>query len=452
MPFPMPTISGARKRLSCGRIGIGGLLWLGLLANAPAQSLQELHAVAQAYDARTLAARASAEAARHRLDQASALRRPSAAVSASINRSATDAPGRDETIYNTRPNAQLSATQPLINPASTVQIEQAQRNLLVAQTQLEDAEQDLILRLSDAYFAVLAAQDTLTTARQNEAAIGEQLASAQRNFEVGTATITDTREAQSRRDLAIAQRLAAENTLRTAQIALDQLVGREGVQPRPLQQPARLPSLKPGEVEQWAARSESSPAVRRARLALEVAELETRLARSGVQPTLDLIGSYGKSRNTGTAAGTFGVGTTTTASVGLQFNWPVFTGGRVDARVRETVSLSERTRQELEDVRRNLAQTTRQAYFTLLSAEAQVSALEAAEASSRLALEATQVGYRVGVRVNLDVLNAQTQLYTTQANLARARYDVLLGQLRLRQAAGALGADDLGEIAKRLQP
>ena len=189
-----------------------------------------------------------------------------------------------------------------------------------------------------------------------------------------------------------------------------------------------------------------------ARLALEVAELDTRLARSGEQPTLDLVGSYGKSRNTGTSAGTFGVGTTTTASVGLQFNWPVFTGGRVGARVRETVSLTERARQDLDNTRRTLAQTTRQAYFTVLSGEAQVRALEAAEASSRLALEATQVGYRVGVRVNLDVLNAQTQLYTTQTNLARARYDLLLGQLRLRQAAGTLAAADLGEIAKVLQP
>lgn len=452
MPIPKPTIPGARLRLSCGRIGIGGLLLLGLASAVPAQSLTELHGLAQAYDARVQAARASAEAARHRFDQASALRRPTAALSASINRSATDAPGRDATIYNTRPSAQLSATQPLINPASTVQIEQAQRNVGLAQTQLEEAEQDLILRLSDAYFAVLAAQDTLNTARQNEAAIAEQLASAQRNFEVGTATITDTREAQSRRDLAIAQRLAAENTLRTAQIALDQLVGRDGVSPRPLQQPTRLPALTPGEVEQWAARSESAPSVRRARLALEVAELDTRLARSGEQPTLDLVGSYGKSRNTGTSAGTFGVGTTTTASVGLQFNWPVFTGGRVGARVRETVSLTERARQDLDNTRRTLAQTTRQAYFTVLSGEAQVRALEAAEASSRLALEATQVGYRVGVRVNLDVLNAQTQLYTTQTNLARARYDLLLGQLRLRQAAGTLAAADLGEIAKVLQP
>ena len=185
---------------------------------------------------------------------------------------------------------------------------------------------------------------------------------------------------------------------------------------------------------------------------LEVAELDTRLARSGELPTLDLVGSYGKSRNSGTSAGSFGVGTTTTASLGLQFNWPVFSSGRVDARVRETISLAERARQDLDNARRTLAQTTRQAYFTVLSGEAQVRALEAAEASSRLALEATQVGYRVGVRVNIDVLNAQTQLYTTQANLAKARYDVLLGQLRLRQAAGSLGEADLADIARALQP
>lgn len=429
------------------------LAWGGLSASAPAlaQSLQALHELARAHDARLGAARAGVDAAGHRVDQARGTQRGTVGVNASLFRSATDAPMRDNLIYNTRPTAELRATRPLFNRAVEVQVEQAERNLNAARNELEEAEQDLIVRVAEAYFNVLAARDSLETARRSQAAIAEQLASAKRNFEVGTATITDAREAQARADLARAQEIAAQNQLQTARVALEQVVGRAGADPRPLARPVKLPPGAEGEVEGWAQRVEQAPAVRRARLALEVAELETRRARAGELPTVDLVGSYGKSRNSGSAAGTFGIGTTTSTSVGVQANWPLYTGGAVPARVRETLSLSERARQDLENAQRTLAQTTRQAYYTVRSGEAQVQALEAAEASSQLALEATQTGYRVGVRINIDVLNAQTQLFTTRRDLDRARYDLLLGQLRLRQAAGVLGAADVARFEALLQ-
>ena len=145
-------------------------------------------------------------------------------------------------------------------------------------------------------------------------------------------------------------------------------------------------------------------------------------------------------------------GSTTRASVGVQLSWPLYTGGATQNRIKETLSLEEKSRNDLEAARRAVAQGTRVAYFGVLSGTSQVSALEAAEASSKLALEATQLGYRVGVRVNLDVLNAQTQLFQTQRDLARARYDVLLGSLRLRQASGQLGAADVDAINRLLAP
>jgi outer membrane protein len=185
---------------------------------------------------------------------------------------------------------------------------------------------------------------------------------------------------------------------------------------------------------------------------LDLAKLETEKARAGESPTLDAVGSLTSSRSSGTSYLLSGgrPGFTNSASVGLQFNMPLYTGGSVQNRIKETLSLEEKARNDLEAARRGVAQATRQAFFGVQSGIAQVGALEAAEGSSQLALEATQTGYRVGVRVNLDVLNAQTQLFQTQQQLARARYDVLLGGLRLRQASGQLTENDLAAVNRLL--
>jgi len=416
---------------------------LAIAAMAPAvqaQSLQELYDAARAYDATFLAARASAESAEHRAAQAEALRRPSAAVTGNATSNYLDLPRVNGSSNSV--GASVGARYALFNRANDATYAQAQKSLAVARADLASAEQDLIVRVSQAYFDVLAAQDTLTTTRAAKTAITEQLASAKRNFEVGTATITDTREAQARFDLATAQEIAAENDLRTKRIALDQLVGRINVTPKGLARPVVLPATQPADAESWVVQSEGAhPTIQKARLALEVAQLETEKARAGRLPTVDAVGSLGATDASGKLATTPGL--SKTATLGVQLNWPIYTGGAVENRLKETVSLEEKSRNELEAARRAVAQVTRQAFFGLQSGMAQVKALEAAESSTQLALEATQLGYRVGVRVNLDVLNAQTQLFTTQRDLAKARYEVLLANLRLRQASGVLKADDL---------
>ncbi|MBL8327274.1 MAG: TolC family outer membrane protein [Rubrivivax sp.] len=416
---------------------------LALMALAPAaqaQSLQVLYEAARAYDATFLSARAQAQSAEFRAAQAEALRLPSARAAANVTGTRLDLPQRNGNSNSI--GGSVSASYPLFNKANDASYAQARKALELAQADLVTAEQDLILRVSQAYFDVLAAQDALTTTRAGKAAITEQLASAKRNFEVGTATITDTREAQARFDLASAQEIAAENDLRTKRIALDQLVGRTNVTPNGLARPVILPATQPADAEAWVTQgSEVHPAIRKARLALDVAQLEIEKSRAGRLPTVDAVGSAGVSDASGKLASVPGL--TKSASVGVQLSWPIYTGGSVDNRIKETVALEEKSRNDLEAARRTVAQFTRQAYFGLQSGMAQVKALEAAEASTQLALEATQLGYRVGVRVNLDVLNAQTQLFTTQRDLAKARYDVLLANLRLRQASGLLKADDL---------
>ncbi len=413
---------------------------------AQAQSLKELYDAARSYDATYQSARAQADSTQYRIEQTEALLRPNVGLQGSLSRTESDTPAADRRNLTTAAVG-VTAVQPLYNRANGLQIDKARKTLDAAQADLANAEQDLIVRVAQAYFDVLGAQDTLTTTQASKKAISEQLASAKRNFEVGTATITDTREAQARFDLATALEIAADNDLRSKRIALDQLVGSNGVMPLPLITRNALPNLADSGVETWVEKVEQAPTVRKARAGYEIAKLETRRTQATSQPTVDLEGSVAGSNNRGTAAvSSGGAGTSSNAKIGVTLKMPLYTGGSIQNQVKEAVVLEEKSRNDLDAARRAVAQVTRQVYFGVQSGQAQVNALQAAESSSKLALEATQLGYKVGVRVNLDVLNAQTQLYTTQRDLAKARYDVLVNGLKLRQAAGVLSPADVDTI------
>lgn len=456
------SIAVSRLRLpGLSRLAVAAALALGAVPFAQAQSLQELYDTARGYDATYLAARAVADSAQYKAAQAHALRRPSvsATVGASRSTNETVADGTTTVDLTTKAtSASLNATQSLFNRANDASISQADLAVEAAKADLETAEQELIVRVAQSYFDVLASQDALTTAQANKKAISEQLASAKRNFEVGTTTITDTREAQARFDLATAQEIAAENDLLTKRITLDQLVGRTGVVPKPLATPVALPPVVPSDVNAWVAQSETAPNVRKAQIGYDVAQLETSKARAGHLPTLGMSASYGRnnSNQTGSQLSTTPLppavrpydqsANQTQTSIGIQLNIPLFAGFSVQNRVKETLSLEEQSRNTLEAARRSVAQATRQNFFGVQSQQARVKALEAAESSNQLALEATQLGYKVGVRVNLDVLNAQTQLFNARSELAKARYDVLVNSLRLRQAAGQLRPEDLAAL------
>jgi outer membrane protein len=423
---------------------------------ARAQSLQALYEAAQSYDAAYLAAKAQAESVRFKSAQSDALIRPTVGLSAGYTHTQVDPPetgriGSGDRVGTNKTELGVQATQPLYNPANTASIRQARRGLDIARADLEAAEQDLIVRVAQAYFDVLAAQDALSTAQTNQKAIKEQLASAKRNFEVGTATITDTREAQARFDLATAQTILADNDLRTKQVALDTVVGQTHLKPQRLAASAALPGLVPDQMDTWTNwAQEQSPNIRKAQLALDVAKLEIDKARAASGPTVDLNGSLGGNRLSGSGANP--PGTTLAASLGVQLKMPLYAGGSLQNRVKETVALGEKSRNDLEAARRSVTQSVRQVFMGTQSLLAQVKAFEAAESSSKLALDATQLGYKVGVRVNLDVLNAQTQLFTTRRDLAKARYDVLLAQLKLRQASGRLRPADISEVSRLLAP
>jgi outer membrane protein len=444
----MATPVVAHDRLLGRALARAGLT-LGLIGTAvaaQAQSLGDLYRSARDFDATYLSARSQYQANLAKAEQARAGLRPQAALSAGANVANIDNSLTGSRDTNSQ-NAALSASMPLYRPANQIAFDQAQKSLEVAEGQLLAAEHDLIVRTTQAYFDVLAAQDTLTFVKAQKTAVAEQLAAAKRNFEVGTSTITDSREAQARFDLVLAQEIAAENDLRVKKLALDQLVGRAGTSPLPLAAPVNLPAVAPDDVAPWVAQSENAhPGIRQARAALEIASLETRRAEAGKKPTVDLTGQYQIARSPSTSALAAGNVRTNTASVGVQFNMPLYTGGALENRIVEAAALEDKARTDLEAARRTVAQATRAAYFGVISGLGQVKALEAAEASSQSALDANKLGYQVGVRINIDVLNAQSQLFQTKRDLAVARYNVLVGGLRLKQASGVLKAEDLSAI------
>ena len=420
-----------------------------VVSPAYAQSLVDLYTFARGYDATFRAATMQFDATMAKADQAQAALLPTVGFNTTLSRTSQEVQPLPERAYGTQ-SGTISASQPLYRPANWAGYEQGKKQVDLAQAQLLQAEQDLIVRVSQAYFDVLASADSLTFVKSQKTAVAEQLASAKRNFEVGTSTITDSREAQARFDLVVAQELAAENDLRVKSIALNQLVGQPTANPKPLLAPVVLNAVEPADVEQWVVQSQDHhPGIKQLGVALDVATLETTKAQAGHKPTLDLTGTYTAVNNSGSSTGAAD-SRVNVATLGLSLNLPLFAGYAIQNRIKETLALEEKARADLEATKRNVAQGTRTAYYGVQSGQAQVKALEAAEASTQSALDANKLGYQVGVRINIDVLNSQSQLYDTKAKLAKARYDVLVGGLKLRQAAGTLKADDLQPINAQL--
>ena len=414
-----------------------------------AQNLVQMYDAARGYDANYQSALAQYNASIAKADQATAGILPSVGIGAGYSGTQFENKTGNATFNNNfqTENASISASQPLYRPANLATYEQGRKQVELAKAQLAAVEQDLILRVSQAYFDVLAAQDTLFLVREQKKAVAEQFAAAKRNFEVGTATITDSREAQAAYDLANAQESAADFTLQTKNSALAQLVGKDAIAPWVLVNPFVPPALENDSVQYWQDQSANSDAVQVSRVQYEMAKLDTSAARAGHLPTLTGSLSLTEGRKNPNAAPPL-VGDTRshTSSAALNLNIPIFAGFAIQNQVREKVALEEKARDDLAATERNTAQGSREAFFGVQSLKAQVHALEAAEKSSQSALEANKLGYEVGVRINIDVLNAQTQLYNTQSQLAQARYNLLTTQLKLKQAVGSLAVPDLEKI------
>jgi outer membrane protein len=329
-----------------------------------------------------------------------------------------------------------------------VQFKQGELQTALAGAQFGLAREDLVLRVADAYFNVLNAQDALAAVTQLRAAAAEQLELAKTSFEVGTVTITDVHEAQSRFDLASAQEIAAQNQLEVARHALAQIIGKPPEALAGLREGVQLQRPQPDNIADWVTAAEQGNlGVQAQALVREIAIRDVERARAGHLPTVDVVASRGVNNRLQLASERNEV-----TSIGLELNLPLYAGGRVSSVTREAAALRMKADSDLEDARRGAALAARESWLGVTSGMAQVRALEAAKVSSTSSLEANKLGYEVGVRINIDVLNAQTQLADTLQQLARARYDTLIAQLRLKAAAGTLGEEDVAAINALLAP
>jgi outer membrane protein len=434
--------------------------------DANATDLIQVYQQALANDATFAGARAAAEAGRERTPQGRAGLLPVIGASGFINKN-----NADVTPWNAgQPGLQLdgtpgivgargtnlrtdqysvSLTQPLFRWDRWQTYQQSKLQQSIAEAQFAQAQQDLVTRVAQAYFDVLSAQDTLESTRAQKAAVTEQLASAKRNFEVGTQTITDTHEAQAAYDLTVAQEFAAINDLDNKRNALQAIIGTLPADLAPLKQGVSLTAPQPMMIDNWISSAENQNyAVQVQQFSLESAKREISRQRSGHYPTLDFVAS---STHTKVDGQTSQSATTSNNAIGIQWSVPIFNGFAVTSKVRESIALEDKARNDLEATRRNAALQARQAYLGVNSGLAQVKALEAAEVSSQSALESNKLGYQVGVRINIDVLNAQKQLYSTRTDLAKARYNTIMNGLKLKAAAGTLREDDLVPVNQLLQ-
>ncbi|MBL8485462.1 MAG: TolC family outer membrane protein [Rhodocyclaceae bacterium] len=436
----------------------GVIALFGAAGAAPihAADLLETWRDAQQSDALYASARAQRSAADERIPQARAGLLPTLSASANTTYNDQDVHYRTPTLFpqgSQRYNSNgwnVTLAQPLFRWQNWVAYKQGELQVLQAEAQFGQARQELALRTAQAYFDVLYGQDVLASIVAQKEATTQQLELAKRSFDVGTVTITDVHEAQSRYDLATAQEIAARADLDVKRDNLRQIIGREPDVLKRLRGNVALSAPVPDAVEQWVSSAETGAlTVQAQRAAQEIASREVERARAGHLPTLDVVASYGR---TGQGGSVTGVGSDIKqTTIGLQLAVPLYAGGSVSSRAREAQALRQKADADLDFARRGAAFAARQAYLGVSSGRAQVKALEAALLSSQSSLDANKLGYEVGVRINIDVLNAQQQLYVTRRDLAKARYDTLMAQLKLKAAAGGLGEDDLAAVNALLE-
>ncbi|WP_348693946.1 TolC family outer membrane protein [Duganella fentianensis] len=423
------------------------LLTLNVTTEAQAADLIQIYQQALANDATYASARSSLSAGQERIIQGRAGLLPSISASGSNLRNSGDvtAPNilgirtKNDTDYHSNAYT-VSLTQPLFNWANWESYQQSKLATATAEASFAQAQQDLITRVAQAYFDVLTAQDNLTSTRAQKVATTEQLASAKRNFEVGTQTITDTHEAQAAYDLVVAAEYAAINDLDNKRAALQVIIGQMPGELAPLRTGVTITPPSPAAMEPWVSSAETQNyGVVAANLNVEIAKREISRNRASHMPTLNLVASSSHQNQT---AGQ----TVNNNAIGVSWSVPIFSGFAVTSKVRETIALEDKARNDLEATKRAAAQGARAAYLGMNSGLAQVKALEAAEVSSKSSLESNKLGYQVGVRINIDVLNAQKLLYSTQKDLSKARYDTIVNGLRLKSAAGSLKEEDLATI------
>lgn len=427
-----------------------------LAQNQPPQNIADLFELAKQRDASYLAAAAQLQADLEFENQAFSALLPSVNLGARIEKQENtyDAFGMSIDASRNPGTYSLVLNQPLFRPQTWESYKQSQLTGEIAKLTFQQAEQDLILRLSRAYFDLLAAQDDLANLHDQQTAIAEQLAFAKANFEVGSSTITDQQEAQARFDLVAAQKLAAENQLAVRRLQLETIVGRPTGALAKLPESTLLTAPLPNTATAWAEQARNNnPQALQARLAQQIAQGEVKKAKYGHLPTLDFTAQMVETEQQifdGNSGRPFDLGVDST-TVGIVMNLPIFSGGGTQSKVRQQAALLEKSLNNVDLANRNAEQAAKSAFLGVQTSLAQVKALETAVASSALALQSNKTAYEVGVRINVDVLNAQQQFNATQRDLTQAKYASLINMLELQAITGQLNTAALQQVNSLLQ-
>lgn len=417
-------------------------------------SLMDVYQQALAKDATLLSALKANQASQELIEQGKALYRPTVMFTANANATQTDIKYIGANFFRNEGrsnfegyNYGVNARQPIFRKQNLVQMDQSKTQVSQADKQLHLTQQQLILRVTQAYFDVLIAQDRIALLQAQKEATQSQLEQAKANFEVGTATITDFNEAKARFDLIVAQEVAAQNAYEVAQYAVQMITGtapsklataRADIKTEPLQS-----------MQNWLeVAMQNNLTIQIQQDTLKLAEQEVERNQAGHLPTLDAVASYTKSYTNGNVNG-FG-SDLKSAVIGLQFEVPLYQGGAISSQVRQAVLNKQRAEEDLELARRNATLETQRSYLNVNTSMAQIAAFEQALSSAESQLESTKLGFEVGVRTNVDVLNAQQLIFSAKRDLLEARYQYLVNTIRLKAASGLVAEADLADINLQL--
>ena len=436
---------------------IACFMWVSIPLSLAAD-LWSVYQEAKSYDSAFAAAQAAHRAGQEKLAQSNAQWLPQINFSANygraqqrVNPGVPKLPYLQSEKFGRNYGYGITATQPLINATAMVNATQLDEQYQLAEVAFRDAEQTLILRVANAYFDVLLAQDMVSFVRSRKQAVAQQLAQAKKSFEVGVATITDTHEAQADFDQIVADEITAENELAVKKNSFSQITGlsadylallAESMQPAPPQ---------PNDLNHWLSLAESNNLKiqsGRAELAIKNADIER--YRAMRQPQLALEGAYQDNYMAENLSVQGSTDKKHDASIRLVLNIPLFRGGAIRSQLREAIAIRDQTQFTLENTRREIAQNTKQTFWNIQSGAAKINALEQALISAQSSVDSTKLGYEVGVRTLFDVLKTEAQLFSVRRDLAQAKYQYVLNRLQLANIVGKLGEQDVRDINTQL--
>lgn len=429
------------------RLGLAMLL-CGLCMKLHAADLLQIYREALQHDARFAAAQAQYQAGLEQRVQRRAGLLPQLSMDAQNTWNQTQYEAAGGVVEHRQQNSTYSIqlVQPLFRWQSWVLYQQGRQLTALAASRQNIAYQELVLRVAEVYFNVLNAEDVFSAVMQLRAADAEQLASARKNFELGNVSIADVHEAQAGFDRSLSQSIKAESDLELARHALARVIGRQPERLSRLRTGVAIEAPQPNRAEAWVeAATRSNFNVQAQELLLHIASNEVRSRQAEHLPTLDLVASQNMHERPN-----LGTERSESASIGLRLSMPLYGGGRTRSAVREAQALQIQAEAELEDARQAAALAAREAWLGIVGGMAQVRALEAATRSAQSAVDANRLGYKVGVRISVDVLEVQSQFSDTVQQLSRARYDTVLSLLRLKAAAGTLSETDIRAVSALL--